>query len=88
MAITIQVKVTPNASKNQILGWEDETLRIKVRGVPEKGRVNEELIEFLADLLDLAKSQIQLLSGHTSRIKRLKIEGISIEQLKEFVKKE
>ena len=88
MAITIQVKVTPNASKNQILGGEDETLRIKVRGVPEKGRVNEELIEFLADLLDLAKSQIQLLSGHTSRIKRLKIEGISIEQLKEFVKKE
>ena len=72
----LQIKVTPNASKNQIIGWEGDTLRLKIKGVPEKGRVNEELISFLADYLDIAKSKIVLISGHTSRIKRLRIDGI------------
>jgi hypothetical protein len=77
MTIILQIKVTPNASKNQITGWEGEVLRLRIKGVPEKGRVNEELIEFLADTLDIAKSNIQILSGHTSRIKRVKIEGVA-----------
>ncbi|MBX7066948.1 MAG: DUF167 domain-containing protein [Parachlamydiales bacterium] len=69
----IQIKVTPNSSKNEIMGWEGELLRIRVRGVPEKGRVNEELIAFLAKEFGIAKSQITIHSGHTSRLKRLKI---------------
>ncbi len=77
MTIIIQIKVTPNASKNQLIGYQEGVLRVRIRGVPEKGRVNEELIEFLADILGIAKSQIEILSGHTSRLKRLKIEGIS-----------
>lgn len=77
MPLVIQIKVTPNASKNEMIAWEGEVLRIRIRGVPEKGRVNEELIAFLAKTLDIAKSHIQILSGHTSRLKRIKIEGIS-----------
>jgi uncharacterized protein YggU (UPF0235/DUF167 family) len=52
-------------------------LRVRIRGIPEKGKVNEELIAFLAKTLGIAKSRIEILSGHTSRLKRLKIEGIS-----------
>ncbi len=73
----IQIKVTPNASKNQIVGWEGDVLRIRVKGVPEKGKVNEELIAFLATTLKVAKSRIEIVSGHTARLKRVKIDGIS-----------
>lgn len=73
----LNVKVTPNASKNEIVGWEGDLLRVRIRGVPEKGRVNEELIAFLANYLNIAKSQIEMIGGHTSRLKRLKISGIS-----------
>jgi hypothetical protein len=73
----LQVKITPNASKNEVIGWEGDLLRLRIRGVPEKGRVNEELIAFLAKHLKIAKSQIEIVSGHTSRLKRLRIEGIS-----------
>ena len=73
----MQIKVTPNASRNQILGYKEGILCVRIRGVPEKGRVNEELIAFLAETLGVAKSQIEILGGHTSRLKRLKIEGIS-----------
>ncbi len=72
----LQIKVTPNASKNEIIGWEGEILRIRVRGVPEKGRVNQELIEFLAKTLKIGKSRIEILSGHTGRLKRVKIDGL------------
>ncbi|MBI5273064.1 MAG: DUF167 domain-containing protein [Chlamydiia bacterium] len=77
----IQVKVTPKASRNQITGWKEGVLCLRIRGVPEKGAVNQELIAFLAKELGIAQSQIELLSGHTSRIKRLEIEGVSEKQL-------
>lgn len=71
----IIVKVTPNASQNQIVGWEGETLKVRIRGVPEKGRVNEELVDFLSEEFGVPKSAIEIASGHTSRLKRLKIAG-------------
>jgi uncharacterized protein (TIGR00251 family) len=77
----LQVKVTPNASKNELLGFTEGVLRIKIKGVPEKGRVNEALIEYLSKILGIAKSRIALASGHTSRLKRLKIEGLNQEDV-------
>ena len=81
----LNIKVLPNASKNSIEGWENERLRIRIRGVPEKGKANENLIAFLAKEFGISKSQIKILSGHTSRLKRLEIEGISEEQLKKLL---
>ncbi len=70
------VKVIPKASRTEIVGWEGDYLKIRVKGVPEKGEVNRALISFLADRLGIAKSQITLISGETSRLKRVKIDGI------------
>lgn len=77
----LEVKITPNASKNEILRWEENRLVIKVQGVPEKGTVNENLINFLAKALGIAKSQIKIVAGRTSRLKKLNIQGVSREQL-------
>lgn len=78
----LEIKVTPNASKNEILRWEENRLVIKIQGVPEKGKVNENLIAFLAKTLGIAKSQIEILSGKTSRLKKLEITGMSIDDVK------
>ncbi len=75
--ILLDVKVTPGASQNRVEAWEGDVLRIRVRGVPEKGRVNDELRHFLADQLGIAPSRITLVRGATSRLKRLSIEGIT-----------
>jgi uncharacterized protein (TIGR00251 family) len=75
MITVLFIKVTPNAKKNQIIGKEEGIWRIRIRGIPEKGRVNEELISFLAEVLDISQSQITIVSGHTSRLKKVKIEG-------------
>lgn len=82
----LEVKITPNAPKNEILRWEGTRLVIKIRGVPEKGKVNENLIEFLSLSLKIAKSKIRIIAGATSRLKKLEIEGQSLEQIKNLLK--
>lgn len=82
----LEVKITPNASKNEILRWEENRLVIKIQGIPEKGKVNENLISFLARTLGIAKAQIKIVAGQASRLKKLNIQGISLEQIKELMK--
>ncbi|CUI17451.1 UPF0235 domain-containing protein [Candidatus Protochlamydia naegleriophila] len=79
--IVLKVKVIPKASRSQIAGWEGEELKVRLAAVPDKGQANAELVRFLADLLDIGKSHIQLIQGETSRHKRLCLTNISLDQL-------
>lgn len=81
----LEVKVTPYASKNEILRWEETRLVMKLQGVPEKGKVNENLIDFLAKTLGIAKSQIEIIAGKASRLKKLNIQGLSFKEIKEIL---
>ncbi len=67
----IKVKVIPKGSRNEIIGWEGDLLKIKVTAVPDKGKANEALVRFLAKEWDIAPSHIRILSGSKSRIKLL-----------------
>ncbi len=78
------VKVVPGASKNELVGWQNGELKVRIKAAPEKGKANQELISFLAESLNLSKSQIHLKSGETSPHKKLFIEGISEESLKKI----
>ena len=70
---TLRVKVIPQGSRNEIIGWEGDLLKVKITATPDKGKANEALVRFLAKEWGLSSSQIEILSGHTSRIKRLKV---------------
>lgn len=80
----IDVKVTPHSHKDSIEGWKEGRLCIRLRQIPEHGKANRNLIEFLADQLDIAPSNISIISGESSRLKRLKIMGISKEEINVF----
>jgi hypothetical protein len=79
--VFLSVKVIPNASKNAIEGWKEERLIVRIQAVPEKGKANQILVAFLADELGISKSCISIRSGETSRLKQLRIEGVSKEDL-------
>jgi uncharacterized protein (TIGR00251 family) len=81
----VHVKVTPHASKNSFAGWQGEILRIRLHATPEKGRANEELIAFLADALNIAKSNIRILSGGASRSKRIEITGKTMDEIRKLI---
>jgi uncharacterized protein (TIGR00251 family) len=73
----------PNASKSVVVGWqEDGRLKLKVAAVPEGGRANKAVEELLAETLGLPKRSVVVEKGDTSREKLLRINGMSIDDLR------
>ena len=75
------LKVTPNASRNEILGYSDGVLRVRVAAPPVKGKTNRELIAFLSEVLGTNKSSLRIIKGATSRSKVVAIEGMTQEEI-------
>ncbi len=70
----LQVKVIPKSPRSEFVEkMADETLKIRLKAVPERGAANEELQGFLAKACGVAKEQIVLVSGHTSQRKLLRL---------------
>jgi len=69
----IDVKVIPKAKKSEIVGWENDQLKIRVTAAPEKGKANEEVVKLLSKKLGIPKRQITIVQGKTSRQKKIKI---------------
>jgi uncharacterized protein (TIGR00251 family) len=65
----LDIKVTPGASKNEILDVREGRLRIRIAAAPEDGKANAELVSFLARTLDVAKKEITIVRGEKSRLK-------------------
>lgn len=75
-AVILQVKVVPGASRTRYLGEWDGRARIAVAAPAERGKANDELIDFLAQMLDISHREITVISGATSPLKSLRIDGI------------
>ncbi len=72
----LRIRVQPGARRTEIVGFQNERLRLRVTAPPERGRANEAAIELLAKTLDVPKSRFRLTRGATSRDKVVLIEGI------------
>lgn len=73
----LRVKVTPRSAKTEVTEiLEDDTVKIRVKAIPEKGKANKELIKFLSTLLGVNKSEITILSGASEQLKLIKIHGL------------
>ncbi len=73
----ITLKATPRASRNAILGAEAEWLRVALTAPPVDGKANDAMRRFLAEVLEVPRSSVNLLSGQTARLKRFSVDGLS-----------
>ena len=73
----LNVKVVPGSSRDQIVGWLGNALKIKVTAPPEKGRANEAVVAMLAERLGIGTDDIMVVSGHSSPSKVLSIAGMN-----------
>ena len=78
----LKLHVTPGDSEERIAGWQGQSLRLRVRSRPEKGRANEAVIRLLARHLDLPRTSLSIVRGATSRDKLVEVDGLSEEQLR------
>lgn len=80
VSVRLGVRLTPRASRDsvgpfEILADGATVLAVHVRAVPEKGAANAALVALLAKRLGVAKSAVEVVSGHTSRLKSVRIAG-------------
>lgn len=75
--VILLLKVQPRSSKNQLVGSHDGALKVKLTAPPVDGCANKCCCAFLAKLLRVPVWQIELISGATSRHKRVLVTGLS-----------
>lgn len=80
--VEIWVQVHPNARRNEVQGEKDGVWHLKIAAPPVKGRANQELINFLSDVLQVSKSNLAIEKGLSSRRKLIDIRGLAQEQVK------
>ena len=72
----------PGSSRDEIVGWLGDSLKVKVKAPPEKGRANEAVIALLAERLGIDASSIAVESGHGSPAKVVEVDGMDVDAIR------
>jgi uncharacterized protein len=72
-ACTLELKIIPNAPRNEVVGWLGAALKVKIHAPALEGRANDELLAFLAETLGVPRRTVTLLRGDKSRQKVVQI---------------
>lgn len=75
MLLTLHIQ--PGAKKTEVVGRHGDALKIRLASPPVDGKANDALVAFLAKTLGVARAQVALVAGQSSRSKRVAIGGIS-----------
>ena len=77
--VRFAVRITPRSSSNAIDGAIDGTLRVRVTAPAVEGAANAALVNLLADVLGVAKRDVRIVAGATSRQKLVVVDGVDRE---------
>jgi uncharacterized protein len=81
MTESIKFLIKPNSSKNSVVGFFDDMIKIKICAPPQKGKANKELLEYLSAILKIPKIDIDIIHGRFSNIKEIRIKNKSREYI-------
>lgn len=81
----VLVRAKAGGKKNAIIDERDGEMVVEVTAAPEQGKANEALVHVIAEDLNLRRSQVDLLSGETSKHKKFLVRGIAPEDLLERI---
>jgi uncharacterized protein len=83
--VTFSVRVQPRASRSGLAGEVDGALRIRLAAPPVDGEANEELVNLLANLFDIPRRQVEIISGQKSKNKVVRVRGVSAEMCMKLI---
>jgi uncharacterized protein (TIGR00251 family) len=86
--VIFDVRVIPRSSKNVIVGFHENLLKIKITASPVEGEANRECIKFLAKTFGVSRSSVTVIRGEKSRKKRICIQGIDQKRFLDILLKE
>jgi uncharacterized protein (TIGR00251 family) len=79
----LRVHVQPRASRNEVVGWREGALAVRLTAPPVEGAANTACRDFLARALGVRRGDVELVSGEKSREKRFRIADLTEEELRE-----
>ena len=82
--LRIRVHVQPRASKNEIVGMHGDALKVRLTAPPVDSAANEALILLLAETLGVARHDVRIVAGATSRAKVVEVAGVSQQQIEQL----
>lgn len=74
--VIFHIHVVPKSAKNEYVGTQGDAMKLKITAPPVEGQANDACVRFLSELLKVRKSQVTILSGHTSKKKTIAVGGI------------
>lgn len=80
---TLAVHVTPKAGRDEVVGWRGGELQVRVTVAPEGGKANAAVCVLLAAVVGIAKSNVRVMRGETSRHKLVELAGVADDRLRE-----
>ena len=83
--VVVAVLVSPGARRDELRGEHDGRLKVSLSAPPEKGKANRALCNLLARRLGITRSQVSVLSGHTSRRKEVLVERVNPGALEDII---
>lgn len=83
----IVTQVQPNARQNEVLGFKDGVLHVRIAAPPVGGKANQELLKFLSAILGVSKTSLTIEKGVTSRRKSIGIIGLTLDQILERIQR-
>lgn len=78
----IRVRVRPRAARDEIVGWREDTLRLRVSAPPLDGRANDAVVEMIARTAGVARSAVSVVAGERGRDKLVRVTGLTPEALR------
>jgi uncharacterized protein (TIGR00251 family) len=73
---SLRLKVTPSASRDAVMGWQGDVLRLRVTAPAQRGKANEAVLRLLAAALGIERRRLHIVRGETSRQKVVFVDGL------------
>jgi len=84
--VVFKVLLQPLSNRNEIAGIHEDSLKVRVIPPPSKGKANQACIDCVSRALRLKRNEVEIVSGHKVRRKKLQARGITIEEFKRRLK--
>jgi len=81
--ILIDIRVIPRAGRSGLAGTRDGAILVRLKAPPVDGAANAELVDLLAELLGVARRDVEIVSGVRGRLKRVRVTGITADAVAE-----
>lgn len=82
--VRFSVHIQPRASTSGIVGVHGDALKVRISAPPVDGAANDALVKFLSDLFAVARRDVRIVAGETSRSKIVEVDGITERAVREI----